>query len=105
MNGHSSELGTETPDQEQPERHGQSEDVSTQRGLPKRIVVGGVVAAIAAGGVGAIIGYVVSGPGLALGLGLAFALILGVLSGYVPTQSEDGAIAKSVSDQAGGDEP
>ncbi len=96
---------TEALDQEQPNRRSPNDDVSTRDGLSTRILRGSVIAALVAGALGAIVGYTVSGPGLSVGLGVAFALSMGVLWGFVLTESEDGSIARAVNEGSNGDEP
>jgi hypothetical protein len=96
---------TEALDQEQPKRPSPNDDVSTRDGLSTRILRGSVVAALVAGALGAIVGYTVSGPGLGVGLGVAFALSIGALWGFGPTESEDGSIARAVNEGSNGDEP
>jgi hypothetical protein len=91
-------LDAEALDQEQPAWRSPGEDASTRRGLPSRLILVGAVASLIGGAVGAIVGYAVSGLGLAVGLGVAFALVSGVLAGFVPAESEDGSVATSVNE-------
>lgn len=73
-----------------------SADPSIRRGLAGRIVRTSIVGALVGAAFGAFIGLLFDGAGLAVGLGIAFALAALVIAGLMPSEREDGLVDDDV---------